>query len=199
MGHDAADLQRVLQPVEQRDRAARRALHHAGIADAQVDDAVVYGYAGGGTIGHEITHGFDDEGRQFDAKGNLNDWWTTDDAKKFNARAAVMVEAVQRVRAAAGPAHQRQGEPRREHRRLRRRAARARRVQEDRAIQEGREDRRADADAAILPRLCDGLDDRRNARSVLRRASARATCTRRRSGACSARCRTFRSSTRRSM
>jgi endothelin-converting enzyme/putative endopeptidase len=41
----------------------------------------------GGTIGHELTHGFDDEGRQFDAQGNLRDWWTEEDAKKFQERA----------------------------------------------------------------------------------------------------------------
>ncbi len=41
----------------------------------------------GGTIGHELTHGFDDEGRQFDAQGNLRDWWTDEDAKKFQERA----------------------------------------------------------------------------------------------------------------
>jgi len=62
-----------------------------GVPDAQVDDAVVYGYAAAGTIGHEITHGFDDEGRQYDAAGNLTDWWTADDAKKFQAHAEVMV------------------------------------------------------------------------------------------------------------
>ena len=43
--------------------------------DAKMDDAPNYGNTGS-TIGHELTHGFDDEGRQFDAKGNLNDWWT---------------------------------------------------------------------------------------------------------------------------
>jgi putative endopeptidase len=63
-----------------------------GVADADVDDAVVYGYAGASTIGHEITHGFDDEGRQFDAAGNLADWWTKDDAAKFQKRAEVMVQ-----------------------------------------------------------------------------------------------------------
>lgn len=63
-----------------------------GMLDAQVDDAVIYGYVGASTIGHEITHGFDDEGRQYDAAGNLADWWTADDAKKFNKAAAVMVK-----------------------------------------------------------------------------------------------------------
>lgn len=63
-----------------------------GFKDDQVDDAVVYGYAAASTIGHEITHGFDDEGRQFDAKGNLADWWTQDDARKFNQRADVLVK-----------------------------------------------------------------------------------------------------------
>ncbi|WP_199096752.1 M13 family metallopeptidase [Dyella sp. ASV21] len=63
-----------------------------GFADDQVDDAVVYGYVAASTIGHEITHGFDDEGRQFDAKGNLSDWWTPEDAKRFQQRADVMVK-----------------------------------------------------------------------------------------------------------
>src|SRR3989454_1026788 len=50
------------------------------------DAAPNYGDTGG-TIGHELTHGFDDEGRQFDAQGNLRDWWTPEDAKKFEQRA----------------------------------------------------------------------------------------------------------------
>ena len=62
-----------------------------GIADSLVDDAVVYSYAGGTTIGHEITHGFDDQGRQFDEKGNLVSWWTPEDEKEFNRRAALIV------------------------------------------------------------------------------------------------------------
>lgn len=53
--------------------------------DKQADDAVNYG-AIGAVIGHELTHGFDDEGRQFDPKGNLNDWWTAADAKAFDQR-----------------------------------------------------------------------------------------------------------------
>jgi putative endopeptidase len=63
-----------------------------GVRDDEVDDAVVYGYAGAGTIGHEITHGFDDQGRQFDEKGNLVDWWTAEDAARFTAQADVMVK-----------------------------------------------------------------------------------------------------------
>src|SRR3546814_5506626 len=46
----------------------------------------------GGTIGHELTHAFDDEGRQFDANGNLKDWWTPADAKAFEKRASCVVD-----------------------------------------------------------------------------------------------------------
>jgi putative endopeptidase len=53
--------------------------------DPKMDDAPNYGDTGG-TIGHELTHGFDDEGSQFDAKGNLKDWWTKEDRVKFDAR-----------------------------------------------------------------------------------------------------------------
>jgi putative endopeptidase len=63
-----------------------------GYRDEELDDATVYGYAGASTIGHEITHGFDDEGRQFDAKGNLVSWWTTKDEEEFKKRAEVMVK-----------------------------------------------------------------------------------------------------------
>ena len=53
--------------------------------DVKMDDAPNYGDTGG-TIGHELTHGFDDEGSQYDAKGNLRNWWTKDDRDKFEAR-----------------------------------------------------------------------------------------------------------------
>jgi endothelin-converting enzyme/putative endopeptidase len=59
--------------------------------DPAADDAVNYGDAGG-VIGHELTHAFDDEGRQFDGQGNLRDWWTKEDAKQFNDRAACVVK-----------------------------------------------------------------------------------------------------------
>jgi putative endopeptidase len=55
--------------------------------DVFADDAINYG-AIGSVIGHEISHGFDDQGRKSDGDGNLRDWWTADDAKKFEARAA---------------------------------------------------------------------------------------------------------------
>jgi putative endopeptidase len=54
--------------------------------DPNADDAVNYGGMGA-VIGHEMTHGFDDQGRQFDAQGNLRDWWTTQDAAAYKARA----------------------------------------------------------------------------------------------------------------
>jgi len=53
--------------------------------DAKLDDAPNYGNTGG-TVGHELTHAFDDEGSQFDAKGNLRNWWTDEDRKKFDGR-----------------------------------------------------------------------------------------------------------------
>jgi endothelin-converting enzyme/putative endopeptidase len=55
--------------------------------DPASDAAPNYGDTGG-TIGHELTHGFDDEGRQFDAQGNLRDWWTAEDGKEFVKRAS---------------------------------------------------------------------------------------------------------------
>lgn len=58
--------------------------------DMNADDAFNYG-AIGVVIGHEMTHGFDDMGRQFDKEGNLKDWWTAEDAERFNERAQVMV------------------------------------------------------------------------------------------------------------
>jgi putative endopeptidase len=59
--------------------------------DPNADDAVNYG-ALGAVIGHEMTHGFDDSGRQFDAQGILRDWWTAEDAAKYKAAAQLVVD-----------------------------------------------------------------------------------------------------------
>ncbi|MBI5836832.1 MAG: M13 family metallopeptidase [Candidatus Eisenbacteria bacterium] len=59
--------------------------------DPEADDAVNYGGMGA-VIGHEMTHGFDDRGRQFDAQGNLRDWWTPADAEQYKARAAKIID-----------------------------------------------------------------------------------------------------------
>ena len=59
--------------------------------DPNADDGVNYG-AMGAVIGHEMSHGFDDQGRRFDAKGNLRDWWTKSDADKYNAQAQRVVD-----------------------------------------------------------------------------------------------------------
>jgi putative endopeptidase len=63
--------------------------------DARMDAAPNYGNTGS-TIGHELTHAFDDEGRQFDAQGNLKDWWTPADAKAFEQRAQCVVDQYSR-------------------------------------------------------------------------------------------------------
>jgi putative endopeptidase len=65
------------------------------------DDAANYGDMGS-TIGHELTHGFDDEGRQFDESGNLKDWWTKDDEQKFTDRAECMVKQYDAIEAVPG-------------------------------------------------------------------------------------------------
>jgi putative endopeptidase len=59
--------------------------------DPKADDAVNYGGMGA-VIGHELTHGFDDEGRKYDAQGNLRDWWTKEDADRFTAQANLVVD-----------------------------------------------------------------------------------------------------------
>jgi len=62
-----------------------------GYEDKDLDDATMYGYVGASYIGHEITHGFDDQGRLYDAQGNLHNWWTKNDSAEFAKRAAVII------------------------------------------------------------------------------------------------------------
>ncbi|HET7322450.1 MAG TPA: M13 family metallopeptidase [Longimicrobiaceae bacterium] len=60
--------------------------------DPEADDAANYGSLGASWAGHELTHGFDDQGRHYDAEGNLRDWWTDEDAARFEAQAQKVVE-----------------------------------------------------------------------------------------------------------
>ena len=69
--------------------------------DMKADDAFNYG-AIGVVIGHEMTHGFDDQGRQFDKDGNLKDWWTEDDADKFDKRASGLTDFYDKIEVAPG-------------------------------------------------------------------------------------------------
>ncbi len=62
-----------------------------GFEGRMPDDAVLYGIIGGSTFGHEITHGFDDQGSKYDEKGNLADWWTKEDKEKFEAKTKLIV------------------------------------------------------------------------------------------------------------
>ena len=62
-----------------------------GFEGRMPDDAILYGIIGGSTFGHEITHGFDDQGSQYDENGNLNNWWTLEDLKKFQAKTKLIV------------------------------------------------------------------------------------------------------------
>ena len=69
--------------------------------DMNADDACNYG-AIGVVIGHEMTHGFDDQGRQYDKDGNLKDWWTSEDAKNFKERAQVLVDYFNKIEVLPG-------------------------------------------------------------------------------------------------
>ena len=120
--------------------------------DPKADDAVNYGGIGA-VIGHEMTHGFDDQGRQYDAKGNLRDWWTKEDADKFNATRRHGGQAVRRLLAPRLGARERQadhgrkpGRPRRPHHRLPG-------LRENPAGQGQAKHRRLHARAALLPGL----------------------------------------------
>ncbi|TDP59482.1 putative endopeptidase [Flavobacterium dankookense] len=73
-----------------------------GFEGRMPDDAVLYGIIGGSTFGHEITHGFDDQGSQYDEKGNLNNWWTAEDLKKFKEKTKLIVEQFNKYEALPG-------------------------------------------------------------------------------------------------
>jgi hypothetical protein len=120
--------------------------------DAKMDDAPNYGNTGA-TIGHEITHGFDDEGRKFDSKGNLKDWWTKEDDEKFTERAKCVREQYSNYVIVGRHQDQRRAHARRRRRRLRRRHHRVDGVEGGDPRQEARGPRRLHARAAVLHRL----------------------------------------------
>ena len=73
-----------------------------GFEGRMPDDAILYGIIGGSTFGHEITHGFDDQGSQYDEKGNLNDWWTAEDKQKFKEKTGRIVKQFDKFEALPG-------------------------------------------------------------------------------------------------
>ena len=81
------------------------------------DDAINYGGIGG-VIGHEISHGFDDQGSKFDADGNFKSWWTDEDRTKFDERAACVVKQFDEYEVQPGSVYERQIDSGRKHRRL---------------------------------------------------------------------------------
>ena len=62
-----------------------------GYEGRMADDAILYAIIGGSTFGHEITHGFDDQGSKYDGNGNLSNWWTPEDYKRFEAKTKMIV------------------------------------------------------------------------------------------------------------
>ena len=124
--------------------------------DPNADDAVNYG-AIGAVIGHEISHGFDDQGSKYDGDGKLDNWWTAKDRKNFDAKTKALTAAVRQLRAAAGPAHQGRCHAGREHRRPRRPDGRLQGLSPLARRQESPGARRLHGRPALLPVLWPGL------------------------------------------
>lgn len=73
-----------------------------GYKDSDLDEAMMYGYSGASFFGHEITHGFDDQGRLYGADGNLSNWWTSGDSASFAQRAKLIIEQFNSYEPVAG-------------------------------------------------------------------------------------------------
>ena len=100
MGHEPADGQRLHNPFPERDRVPGRD-PAAAVLRSQADDPLNYGGIGA-VIGHEMTHGYDDQGSRFGPDGNFNNWWTDADSKAFAARTKKLVDQFDGCRGAAG-------------------------------------------------------------------------------------------------
>ena len=120
--------------------------------DMKADDAVNYGGIGA-VIGHEISHGFDDQGRKFDGKGVLRDWWTTRGQRTLHVACQQPREAVRRLQPAARHERQRPAHARREHRRPLRARGCVQGVPALARRQAGPGARRLHRRPALLPRL----------------------------------------------
>ena len=162
LGDDPAD-QRRLQRLAARHRLPRRDPAGADVRRRTPTRRINYG-AIGGVIGHELTHGFDDQGRTIDASGALRDWWTPEDAAEFKRRADDARRAICAVRAGARRAHQARPDDGREYRRPRRADDGARRLSCLAARQAGAGARRVDRRPARVPRLGAGLGGQGHAR-----------------------------------
>ena len=124
--------------------------------NADADDAVNYG-AIGGVIGHEISHGFDDQGAQYDGDGNLRDWWTAADHKNFAAKTKMLVEQYNQFSPLPGYHVQRRTDAGREHRRQQRHRDRVQGLQAVAGRQGSACHRRFDRRPALLHGLCPGM------------------------------------------
>ncbi len=117
--------------------------------NVNADDAVNYG-AIGAVIGHEIGHGFDDQGRKSDGEGNLRDWWTAADAKAYESRTTKLGAQYDAIVPIDESAHQRQAHDGREHRRPERAGAGVPRLQDLAPRERGAGDRWTDRRSALL-------------------------------------------------
>ena len=119
--------------------------------DPKMDDAPNYGNTGA-TIGHELTHGFDDEGRQFDAKGNLKDWWTKTGRRRIRQARRLHLRPVFAIHRGGRHQDQRQADAGRGRGRPGRHAARLHGLEERHRRPEAEPDRRLHAGPALLHR-----------------------------------------------
>ena len=148
MEHDAANGECLLQP-ELNEIVFPAGILQPPFFDPNVDDAMNYGSIGA-VIGHEITHGFDDQGSRSDANGNLRNWWTADDRTHFNAKTDKLVKQYNECDADRRFAHQRQTDAGRKYRRFGRHHHRICRLSKIARRQRGPGDRRLHRAAAVL-------------------------------------------------